>query len=118
MTFRLSCPLACGLALALLAGLSVATPAGATAAVCSIRQTPDGFAALRQAPSRDSRLIRRMPAGHAVAMHHAAPGRPARQGGWVRVTHWADGELQAPGDAGFATGRSGWVHQGLLDDCG
>lgn len=118
MTFRLSRPLACGLALALLAGLAVSTPAGATAAVCSIKPTSDGFAALREAPSREGRLVRRMPTGHTVEMHHASPGRPARQGSWVRVTHWADGELHSRGDAGFGTGRTGWVHQGLLDDCG
>jgi hypothetical protein len=118
MTFRLSLPLARGLAFALLAGLTVSTPASATAAVCSIRQTPDGFAALREAPSRDGHLIRRMPTGHNVEMHDASPGRPARQGSWVRVTHWADGELHSRGDPRFATGRTGWVHQGLLDDCG
>lgn len=111
-------PLGFGLALALLAGIALSSPAGATSATCAIKPTADGFAALRETPSRDGRLIRRMATGHTVEMHHAAPGRPARQGSWVRVTHWADGELYARGDAQFGTGRTGWVHQGLLDDCG
>ncbi|WP_439572755.1 SH3 domain-containing protein [Phreatobacter sp.] len=116
--FPFARPLGFGLGLAILAGIALSSPAGATAAVCSIKQTADGFAALRQQPARDGRLIRRMPAGHTVEMHHASPGRPSRQGSWVRVTHWADGELHARGDARFGTGRTGWVHQGLLDDCG
>ncbi len=99
--------------------LGLATgPAAATSAACSIKQTADGFAALRAEPAPTARLLTRMASGHTVEMHHAQPGRSVRQGQWVKVTHWADGELHARGEAGAPAARIGWVHQGLLDDCG
>ncbi|QCK86442.1 SH3 domain-containing protein [Phreatobacter aquaticus] len=90
-------------------------PAAATSAACAIKTTSDGFVALRAEPSPSGRLLVRMAAGHTVAMHHASPGQPSRRGQWVKVSHWADGELRA---VGAPRGRTGWVHEGLLDDCG
>lgn len=93
-------------------------PAAATNSVCAIKQTADGFVALRADPSPAGRLLVRMKAGHNVEVQQLNPQQRNRRGQWVRVTHWPDGELYAEGDAQFGGRRTGWVNEALLTDCG
>ncbi len=86
-----------------------ASPVHATE-FCLIRKTPDGFAALRNAPSPNAKLIARMKAGEEAQLAQGVKGR------WRKVIYWrGDDRLTKGYDARFATG---WVNGRLLADCG
>lgn len=94
----------CGL---MLAGLAAAPAAAAE--FCRIPRTPDGFVALRAAPSASAKLLVRMRRDDEVQI----VGDP--QGAWQQVFHW-------PGDSrlekGYETHRTGYVARRFLRDCG
>lgn len=103
---RIAACLALGLTLMVAGPL----PAGATA-FCLVKATSDGFVALREGPGAQSRLLVRMRAGEEVLL------REARRGAWLAVRWWPEGVRVTP--EGFARGgRDGWVHGGLVEDCG
>lgn len=105
------------IATALCAIMLAAKPAMAINAVCEVRPTPDGFAALRAGPSADARLIARMKSGHSVHLRARNQGEVIRSGPWTQVIYW-NGELYIPSQPEFRTGRIGWVAQRLIGDCG
>jgi hypothetical protein len=91
-----------------------AARAGATA-YCEIRQTDDGFVALRAGPSARSEMLEKMRPGDEVLLGQGRVGR------WVEVTFWRGGR--------FASGRNpdgdpatagGWMREDLIaeDSCG
>ncbi len=86
-----------------------AAPAGATT-FCQIKQSSDGFVALRSGPSPTARLVARMRPGDEVL----TVGDPA--GSWQEVQWWrGDERLSPPGRKSRATG---WVNRRLIEDCG
>ncbi|MFX6040400.1 SH3 domain-containing protein, partial [Acinetobacter baumannii] len=85
---------------------AVQAPASATA-FCEVKQTSDGFVALRAAPDRNAQTLARMKAGDEVML------RDGRRGVWQEVLHWPAGtRVERPG---ASTGRRGWVHAQLID---
>jgi hypothetical protein len=95
---------------ACLAGFSIPFAAQATE-FCHLRETPDGFVALRAGPGTQHRLIARMKPQDEVLYGLE------RKGKWVDVTWWPGDSRQQEG--GFGKGVHGWVHDSLIDDmCG
>lgn len=94
-------------ALALLLG----TVPGSATEFCHLRETADGFVALRAGPSKAAKLIARMKPEDEVM-----PGLET-SGPWVSVTWWPG--LSRLEEGGFDRGVKGWVHGSLIDDmCG
>jgi hypothetical protein len=105
-----------GAAVAVLAALFLlpAARAGATA-YCEIRQTDDGFVALRAGPSATTELLEKMTSGDEILLGQGRVGK------WVEVIFWRGGRF-ASGmnpDGDPATAR-GWMHENLIaeDSCG
>ena len=107
------------LPLALLAAsLPVATPVQAEVFnVCEIKETADGFAALRKAPSARSPIISRMKAGHVLVIEKTDVGL-VTQGKWLKASYFPGEAMPNPGEPGSENIRHGWVHTGLVGDCG
>ncbi len=87
--------------------LGFALPA-ATSEFCHLRETADGFAALRAGGGTQHRLIARMKPEDEVMYGLERKGR------WVEVTWWR-GESRLE-EGGFGRGIHGWVHESLIDD--
>lgn len=97
-------------ALTLLAGVTLgALPAAATA-FCNIKETKDGFVALRAGPSTKARIIAKMTTDDEVLIGHR------RRGKWDEVTWWR-GQDRLQKGFGSSSGI-GWVHRDLLEICG
>jgi hypothetical protein len=89
--------------------MAAASPAEATI-FCQIKQSSDGFVALRSGPSPTARLVARMRPGDEVKTVGHAPGL------WQEVEWWrGDERLSPPGRGPRATG---WVNRRLIEDCG
>ncbi len=86
-----------------------AAPAEATV-FCQIKQTGDGFVALRSAPSATARLVARMKPGDEVL----TVGDPS--GAWQEVQWWRGEERLSP--IGRPARATGWVNRRLIEDCG
>jgi hypothetical protein len=84
---------------------------------CDIKQTPDGFMALREQPGAKGKLVARMKPGDEVMLNNIV----AEKNGWTRVYWWKGGRFN---DDGTFKGLSkvngqGWVNSRLLgDECG
>jgi hypothetical protein len=75
-------------------------------AFCDVRPTRDGFVALRDAPSPDGRLIRRIKSGEDVQLDRERPAR----GNWMSVYYRGPDR---------SLNLRGWVNQRLIGDtCG
>ncbi len=86
-----------------------AAPAEATV-FCQIKQTSDGFVALRSGPSPTARLVARMKPGDEVqTVGHSG-------GAWQEVQWWRGDERLSP--IGRPARATGWVNRRLIDDCG
>jgi hypothetical protein len=95
-----------------LAACSLAAPDPAAATLfCNVLASPDGFVALRAAPSPHARLIARMKAGDEV---QALDGS---RNGWQEVNHWhGDDRLH---DLTRADKRHGWAKSRYIsEECG
>jgi hypothetical protein len=99
------------LALALAGGLTlIAQPASATA-FCNVKETADGFVALRAAPDAKAKLVGRMSADDEVMIGLG------KKGSWVEV-NWYRGDERHTKGFGAVSGR-GWVNSRLIDEeCG
>jgi hypothetical protein len=85
-------------------------PAAATA-FCQLKETRDGFVALRSGPSPSAKLVARMKAEDEVLLGEN------RKGDWIRVTWWRGDDRLTKGHDHVA-GR-GWVHRRLVaEECG
>jgi hypothetical protein len=101
--------------LAALIALASASSAAAQTVHCQIRQTSDGFVALRAGPSADAPLIRRMRPRDEVMLIN---DQPRTTQPWVLVQH-------APGQVAYDESmrthpsrmRRGYVHGRYLVDC-
>jgi hypothetical protein len=87
----------------------VAWPAAATS-FCNIKQTTDGFAALRAAPDANAPILVRMRSSDEVMLGLG------ERGPWREVTFWRGQTRHEAG--GFGRGRKGWMHRSLLGECG
>lgn len=85
--------------------------------VCTVMKTSDGFAALREKPSRDARMIVKMLPGEIVDME-LKDGKVIKQGKWFRIAHFPGIEMPNPGDPGYEKVRRGWAHGSVFDECG
>ncbi len=98
-------------ALAILAGLAAFAPQQAAATgFCNLKRSPDGFVALRAAPSPTARLIARMRAEDEVLIGLGKKGQ------WVEVTWWRGQDRHEKGYHAIA--GKGWVNARLIEeDC-
>ncbi len=85
--------------------------------VCTVMKTSDGFAALREKPSRDGKMIVKMLPGEIVDME-LKNGKVIKQGKWFRIAHFPGVEMPNPGDPGYEKVRRGWAHGSVFDECG
>lgn len=86
---------------------------------CGIKETKDGFVALRDKPSPTARLVTRMKAGEVLVIDKTKRGDDlVKSGKWFRVSHYHGEAMPNPGDANFKDVNRGWVHTDLIDDCG
>jgi hypothetical protein len=90
--------------------------------VCTAEPTPDGFVALREAPSASARLIVQMHSGDMIVIdrHPSFPTGfvPVRSGQWFRASHYVGNVFPTRGDPEFNNVRRGWVHVRLVGECG
>lgn len=93
-------------------GASLLSPQPASAtAFCQLKETKDGFVALRSGPGASTRVIGRMKAEDEVLLGEG------RKGDWQRVTWWRGDDRLVKGQDKVA-GR-GWVHRKLIaEECG
>ena len=85
-------------------------PASATT-FCTIKQTSDGFVALRAGPGATTRRMARMKANDEVMV-----GLEER-GNWMEVTWWRGEDRHTKGFN--ASSGKGWMHKKLIEeDCG
>ncbi len=100
--------LAAAFALGLL-GAALPGPAFATA-FCDLKETRDGFVALRAGPSPKAKLIAKLRGGDEVLRDEG------RRGQWVKVRWWREGERLSKGFDKHA--GMGWLNERLLGACG
>lgn len=103
-----------------ISGVAAPAAAGPTedGPVCAVLPTADGFAALREGPAVSAKLIARMKTEANVIVQERPKHHIVRQGGWIQVRYWPDGELPAPGEPGYDKAVTGWVAQRLIGECG
>ncbi|QCI68750.1 SH3 domain-containing protein [Phreatobacter stygius] len=92
------------------AAMSAAQTSASATAFCAVKETSDGFVALRVAPDRNAATLARMKGGDEVML------RAGRRGVWQEVLYWPGGTRTAQPAA--SNGRRGWVHAQLIDICG
>jgi hypothetical protein len=94
------------IALAVLAGLAVSVVPGHATAFCEVRQTSDGFVALREAPSASGKRLWRLKPGEMVQIDTTRP----KKKGWAAVIYRSeDQKIQ----------HTGWVSDRLIEkECG
>ncbi len=85
--------------------------------VCTINKTSDGFAALREKPSRDAKMLVKMLPGEIVDMQKKG-GDVIKKGKWFYIAHFPGVEMPNPGDPGYEKVRKGWAHTSVFDECG
>ena len=87
----------------------------AATAFCEIRQTHDGFVALRTGPSARSEMLEKMRPGDEILLGQERVGK------WVEVIFWRGGRFASGRnpDGDPATAR-GWMREDLIaeDSCG
>ena len=105
--------------LSLAAGIIAGALCGAGSArateFCDIKQTPDGFVALRERPDARGKLLGRMKSDDEVMLDNTV----AEKNGWTRVYWWKGGRFHGQTVKGpdRADGH-GWVNSRLLGECG
>jgi Bacterial SH3 domain len=90
-------------------GSAFAAPHLASAtSFCHLKETSDGFVALRSQPSAAAKLIGRMKAQDEVLVGEG------RRGNWVKVTWWSGEDRLLKGHEKSA--GTGWVNRKLIED--
>lgn len=84
-------------------------PAHATE-FCMVRESGDGFVALRSGPGARFPLVAKMKADDEVR------DMAEQKGSWVRVRHWRGTERLEPATAEKC--RDGWMHRRFMGECG
>lgn len=96
-------------ALLVLTGSALLSPQPASAtSFCHLKETTDGFVALRNRPSAAAKLIGRMKADDEVLVGEG------KWGNWVEVIWWRGQDRLIKG-FGKPAGK-GWVHKKLIED--
>lgn len=85
---------------------------------CEVKETPDGFAAIRAAPNPKGALVAKATPGHIVEVVTLANGKPRASGVWWRVRHFPGEAMPLLGDAAYDKIREGWMNHRLIDGCG
>lgn len=85
--------------------------------VCEIRQTADGWVALRSTPSVSGQIVARMVPGHVLVLDRTGNTLVMR-GKWFRAAYYPGEAMPNPGDPGHDKIRKGWVHTSVVGDCG
>ncbi len=97
--------------LAISGGALVYPHSASATSFCPLKQTRDGFVALRSGPSPSAKLVGRMKAEDEVQLGQS------RKGDWIEVIWWRGDDRLAKGFDKVA-GR-GWAHRKLIaDECG
>lgn len=102
--------LAAGLALTL-------TPAAEARYACAVRQTPDGFVALRKGPGGKHPIVGRMKRHEMVGLLNPETEEIMRKGDWLFV-QWYPGTRRtadATPDISAIKATPGWVYDKLID---
>ncbi len=99
------------IALSIIGGLLLSPHSALATSFCPLKETRDGFVALRGGPGPSSKLIGRMKPTDEVQLGQA------RKGDWIEVIWWRGDDRLAKGFDQVA-GR-GWVNRKLVgDECG
>lgn len=85
---------------------------------CEVKATPDGFVAVRAAPTPRGALVARARPGEIVEIVSGKGGAPVASGVWRRVRHFPGEAMPASGAPGFDKVRAGWMNSRLIDGCG
>jgi len=106
-----------GLAIALtLAGTAPARAGIGNA--CEVKETKDGFVAVRAAPNPKGALVSKATPGQIVEVVVDSKQNPVARGRWWRVRHYPGEAMPLPGEPEFKDIREGWMHSALIDGCG
>jgi hypothetical protein len=98
-------------ALMLAGGLILAVQPASATAFCNVKETADGFVALRAAPDAKARLVGRMTSKDEVMIGQG------RKGNWIEV-EWYRGDERHTKGFGRISGK-GWVNSRLIEEeCG
>ncbi len=117
MRKRFGLPGLAALALALTVGM--ANRAGATIGnACEVKETPDGFVAIRAKPSAKAALVSKAKPGQLLEIQQGKNRKPVASGLWWRVRHYPGDTALSPGDKDYHLVRDGWIHSKLVGDCG
>lgn len=102
--------------------LAIAIQGARAQNVCTAKPTPDGFVALRDAPSVKGRLVVRMVPDDMVVIDRNPKFPtgyvPVRSGQWLSASHYRGEVFPEPGHPEFSKVRKGWVHASLIGECG
>ena len=85
---------------------------------CEVKETPDGFVAVRAQPSAKGALVAKARPGQMVEIVTMRNGQPRSSGDWVRVRHYPGETIPDKGEPGFKDVREGWMYRRLIDGCG
>ena len=104
-----------GLGAGIIGGALLGAGSALATEFCDIKQTSDGFVALREKPDAKGKLVARMKAGDEVMLNNTV----ADKNGWTRVYWWKGGRFQGQTVKGIeAADGQGWVNSKLLGECG
>jgi hypothetical protein len=108
---------ASGLALAIALAATTSASAGIGNA-CEVKETKDGFVAVRAAPNPKGALVSKATPGQIVEVVVDAKQNPVARGKWWRVRHYPGEAMPLPGEPEFKDIKEGWMHSALIDGCG
>jgi hypothetical protein len=85
---------------------------------CTVMPSPDGFVALRDAPSVKGKLVTRATPGHVVIILQKPNGDPVSSGSWHRVLYYPGEAMPEKTDPAYKQVREGWMHKSFVNECG
>jgi polynucleotide 5'-kinase involved in rRNA processing len=84
---------------------------------CELKETSDGFVALRSGPSAKTRLVARMKPNEVIAIERTESLELVMRGKWAKAEYFPGEEMPNPGEPGSEKIRRGWVNFDLIDGC-
>ena len=85
--------------------------------VCTVKETSDGFVALRSRPSAKGRVLARMHPDELLVLDREN-GELVNKGGWLKGLHYPGETFPDESEPEYKKVRHGWVKERLVGDCG
>ena len=86
--------------------------------VCTVKETADGYVALRSRPSTKARLLARMKPEELLVLDRDKRGELVNSGGWLRGLHYPGETFPDVDEPEYKKVHHGWVRERLVGDCG